>query len=82
MFLNSFAVFLGVKCSFQHQQQQFFRVRPRDTSALEGEFVEFNCEISNLAGQVQWSKDGFLLGLYQIITYFNDFNSLSVDQRF
>lgn len=49
---------------FTQSVQQSFRVRPRNVSAVEGDQVELHCEVANLAGQVQWSKDGFLLGKY------------------
>ncbi|XP_067131653.1 synaptogenesis protein syg-2-like [Centruroides vittatus] len=42
--------------------QQYFRVRPQDREVKEGETLEFPCQIGHLAGEVQWSKDGFLLG--------------------
>ena len=46
-------------------QQQYFRVKPRDKQIIEGkEEVELECHVSNVMGQVQWSKDGFLLGKY------------------
>lgn len=45
-------------------QQQYFRVKPQDTSVIEGQSVELQCRIGNQAGNVQWSKDGFVLGEY------------------
>lgn len=45
-------------------QQQKFRVTPHDLQVLEGSEAMLRCEVSNLAGQVQWTKDGFALGLY------------------
>lgn len=43
-------------------QQQHFLVKPKDTEAVEGSTVDIQCQVSALAGDVQWSKDGFLLG--------------------
>ncbi|XP_067131657.1 synaptogenesis protein syg-2-like [Centruroides vittatus] len=43
-------------------EQQYFRIKPQDKEAIEGETVEFQCLVENAAGDVQWSKDGFLLG--------------------
>ncbi|EEC18290.1 hypothetical protein IscW_ISCW022952 [Ixodes scapularis] len=43
-------------------QQQYFRVRPQDIQVVEGQVAELQCHIANLAGPVQWSKDGFVLG--------------------
>lgn len=43
-------------------QQQYFRVLPRDLKVQEGGEAMLECEVANLAGQVQWTKDGFALG--------------------
>ncbi|XP_071044210.1 nephrin-like [Parasteatoda tepidariorum] len=42
--------------------QQYFRVKPHDTSVVAGRTAELHCHVGNRAGLVQWSKDGFLLG--------------------
>ncbi|XP_076762632.1 sticks and stones isoform X2 [Xylocopa sonorina] len=38
---------------------QYFRVRPRNSSVLEGGEVTIACEVGNRVGIVQWVKDGF-----------------------
>ncbi|XP_012277554.1 nephrin isoform X2 [Orussus abietinus] len=38
---------------------QYFRVKPANSSVLEGGEVTLRCEIDNRAGDVQWVKDGF-----------------------
>lgn len=43
-------------------QQQKFRTTPNDLQVLERSEALLRCEVSNLAGQVQWTKDGFALG--------------------
>lgn len=43
-------------------QQQYFRIQPRDVKVHEGGEAMLECEVGNLAGQVQWTKDGFALG--------------------
>lgn len=48
-------------------QQQNFRVRPQAREVIEGHTVELMCEVSNQAGAVQWSKDGFVLGFNRSI---------------
>lgn len=45
-----------------YTQQQYFRVQPRDVKVHEGGEAMLECEVANLAGQVQWTKDGFALG--------------------
>lgn len=42
--------------------QQRFKVTPHDLQVLEGSEAVLRCEVGNLAGQVQWTKDGFALG--------------------
>ncbi|XP_037072882.1 LOW QUALITY PROTEIN: nephrin-like [Pollicipes pollicipes] len=43
-------------------QQQRFRVRPSNTSVIEGESVTLRCEVDHQAGRPQWAKDGFAMG--------------------
>lgn len=56
------------------QQQQKFRIKPQDLQVLEGAEALLRCEVQNLNGQVQWTKDGFALGtllvleLYVVLT--------------
>jgi hypothetical protein len=42
--------------------QQAFREAPTDTSINQGDTVKLTCEVDNIAGQLQWTKDGFALG--------------------
>ncbi|XP_018320439.1 nephrin isoform X2 [Agrilus planipennis] len=51
-------------------QQQYFRVQPHDVKVQEGGEALLECEVGNLAGQVQWTKDGFALGFLTIIPGF------------
>ncbi|XP_022244976.1 synaptogenesis protein syg-2-like isoform X2 [Limulus polyphemus] len=43
-------------------QKQYFRVEPRASDVIQGYTIDLQCHIGNLAGAVQWSKDGFVLG--------------------
>ncbi|VEN63224.1 unnamed protein product [Callosobruchus maculatus] len=51
-------------------QQQYFRIVPRDMKVQEGGEAMMECEVANLAGQVQWTKDGFALGFSSVIPGF------------
>lgn len=53
---------MTVSLSLVYGQQQYFRVQPRDVKVQEGGEAMLECEVANLAGQVQWTKDGFALG--------------------
>ncbi|RVE44076.1 hypothetical protein evm_011269 [Chilo suppressalis] len=48
-------------------QQQYFRVVPRSLRVHEGSEAVLECAVANLAGQVQWAKDGFALGFSSVI---------------
>ncbi|XP_045457328.1 irregular chiasm C-roughest protein-like [Melitaea cinxia] len=48
-------------------QQQYFRVPPKSLRVQEGSEAVLECAIGNLAGQVQWAKDGFALGYSSVI---------------
>ncbi|XP_066154012.1 nephrin isoform X2 [Euwallacea fornicatus] len=50
--------------------QQFFRRQPTNATVPEGQEVTLACEVSNLAGAVQWTKDGYALGFSSVITGF------------
>lgn len=48
-----------VRVSVSGEGGQYFRVRPRNSSVLEGGEVTIPCEVGNRVGIVQWVKDGF-----------------------
>ncbi|XP_025196659.1 nephrin-like [Melanaphis sacchari] len=43
-------------------KQQEFRVVPKNVNAREGSNVTLVCEINDITGDVQWTKDGLALG--------------------
>lgn len=43
-------------------QQQYFRLNPISVTASVGTDVTLQCEVENVSGQVQWTKDGYALG--------------------
>ncbi|XP_050438831.1 nephrin [Adelges cooleyi] len=65
MLLLYFAV-VGLLCSnLKHAtafKQQSFRVTPKDVNARQGTNVTLRCEINDISGDVQWTKDGLALG--------------------
>ncbi|XP_060520055.1 nephrin isoform X3 [Cylas formicarius] len=62
--------FLLLMTSSVDAQQQYFRVQPHDIVVQEGGEAMLECEVANLAGQVQWTKDGFALGFLSVIPGF------------
>lgn len=72
LFIVLFAVFLPPILA----QQQKFRVTPYDLQVLEGAEAMMRCEVSNKAGAVQWTKDGFALGFSAVIPGFPRYSVL------
>ncbi|XP_059607885.1 nephrin isoform X2 [Phlebotomus argentipes] len=63
-------ILIGVLCAVPISvagQQQKFRIVPQDLQVLEGSEALLRCEVQGLAGQVQWTKDGFALGFSAVI---------------
>ncbi|XP_074653019.1 nephrin-like [Tubulanus polymorphus] len=62
-------------------QLQRFRKKPVDQQVREGSSTVLRCDIENRAGNVQWAKDGFVLGYnpsvpgYPQYRYIGDFSS-------
>lgn len=41
---------------------QSFRVRPENMTIYEGSTAILECSVDNMQGQLQWAKDGAILG--------------------
>ncbi|XP_076375305.1 sticks and stones isoform X2 [Megalopta genalis] len=65
MRLILFFVLLPATTLVKGEGSQFFRVRPRNSSVLEGGEVTIPCEVENRFGIVQWVKDGFAYVIQQ-----------------
>ncbi|GFT02554.1 nephrin [Nephila pilipes] len=61
--------------------QQYFRVKPKDTDIIEGHSSDLQCHIGNQAGAVQWSKDGFVLGYDPDIPGYPRYSMIVDDRR-
>jgi len=55
---------------------QKFHLTPHDLQILEGTDTLLRCEVSNRAGKVQWTKDGFALGFSAVIPGFPRYSVL------
>ncbi|XP_050680311.1 nephrin [Leptidea sinapis] len=60
----AFVCVLSVVTCFE---QQYFRISPKSLRVHEGSEAVLECAVANLAGQVQWAKDGFALGFSSVI---------------
>ncbi|XP_076647581.1 sticks and stones isoform X1 [Halictus rubicundus] len=65
MRLILFFVVLSATTLVKGEGSQYFRVRPRNSSVLEGREVTIPCEVENRFGIVQWVKDGFAYVIQQ-----------------
>jgi len=65
--LSAVIVILASAPAPSHAQQQKFRNTPHDLQVLEGAEAMMRCEVANVAGAVQWTKDGFALGFSAVI---------------
>ncbi|XP_022236947.1 nephrin-like [Limulus polyphemus] len=58
------------------EAQQHFIVKPQDTEVVQGLTGILHCQVGNLQGAVQWSKDGFLLGFEAAIPGYKRYSML------
>ncbi|XP_076334049.1 nephrin-like [Tachypleus tridentatus] len=56
--------------------QQHFIEKPQDTEVVQGQTGILRCQVGNLQGAVQWSKDGFLLGFEAAIPGYERYSML------
>ncbi|XP_022244924.1 nephrin-like [Limulus polyphemus] len=56
--------------------QQHFIEKPQDTEVVQGLTGILRCQVGNLQGAVQWSKDGFLLGFEAAIPGYERYSML------
>ena len=48
---------------------QYFLRTPSNTSVAEGDSAVLVCQVGNLQGRVQWTKDGLTLGKYSYVWF-------------
>lgn len=81
-FFLSLLVLKILCCHGQVMPSQKFRVAPYDMTVLEGAEALLRCEVSNLAGNIQWTKDGFALGKQKIDSLSKKLSSKGTDWGF
>ncbi|XP_076325342.1 nephrin-like [Tachypleus tridentatus] len=69
-------IFVFALFTVAEPKQQYFLLKPSDTVVIEGLTAMLQCKIKNLAGVVQWSKDGFLLGFDPVIPGFKRYSMI------
>ncbi|XP_023332616.1 nephrin isoform X4 [Eurytemora carolleeae] len=60
---------------------QYFLRTPRNTSVAEGDTAVLGCQVGNLLGRVQWTKDGLTLGFDRDLPGFPRYRVLGQDEE-
>ena len=66
--------------SFTPPQQEVLR-RPVDQQAIQGEHVTLPCQVKNKRGMLQWTRDGFGLGIERNLTGFDRYRMVGGDEE-
>ena len=61
--------------------QQVFLREPVDQTAIQGEHVTLPCRVENKRGMLQWTRDGFGLGVERNLTGFNRYHMSGSDEE-
>jgi hypothetical protein len=60
---------------------QVFLREPGDQTAIEGTHVTLPCRVQNLRGMLQWTRDGFGLGVERNLTGFERYHMTGSDEE-
>ncbi|KAL0859870.1 hypothetical protein ABMA27_010207 [Loxostege sticticalis] len=76
----SFLVLMCVEqCGGYHEQK--FAMEPQDQTAVVGSRVTLPCRVENKAGQLQWTKDDFGLGLHRELSGYDRYKMIGSDEE-
>ncbi|KAJ0170539.1 hypothetical protein K1T71_013910 [Dendrolimus kikuchii] len=67
-----------VCCGYQEQK---FAMEPQDQTAVAGSRVTLPCRVENKAGQLQWTKDDFGLGLHRDLSGYDRYKMIGSDEE-
>ena len=56
-------------------------VSSEDQTAIQGEHVTLPCPVANKRGMLQWTKDGFGLGIERNLTGFDRYHMTGSDEE-
>ncbi|XP_032524500.2 irregular chiasm C-roughest protein-like [Danaus plexippus] len=65
-------------CGFVEQK---FAMEPQDQTAVVGSRVTLPCRVENKAGQLQWTKDDFGLGLHRELSGYDRYKMIGSDEE-
>ena len=60
--------------------QEFLR-QPNDQTAKVGDHVTLPCQVTNKKGMLQWTRDGFGLGVERNLTGFDRYHMSGMDEE-
>ena len=60
---------------------QTFRRQPVAQTAIQGEHVTLPCQVENKRGMLQWTRDGFGLGVERNLTGFERYHMIGSDEE-
>ena len=60
---------------------QTFLRQPVDQTAKQGEHVTLPCQVENKRGMLQWTRDGFGLGVERNLTGFDRYHMIGSDEE-
>ncbi|CAK1549212.1 unnamed protein product [Leptosia nina] len=61
--------------------EQKFAMEPQDQTAVIGSRVTLPCRVENKAGQLQWTKDDFGLGLHRDLSGYDRYKMIGSDEE-
>ncbi|XP_072933890.1 irregular chiasm C-roughest protein-like [Epargyreus clarus] len=68
----------GVSAGYHEQK---FAMEPQDQTAVIGSRVTLPCRVENKAGQLQWTKDDFGLGLHRDLSGYDRYKMIGSDEE-
>ncbi|GBP87748.1 Irregular chiasm C-roughest protein [Eumeta japonica] len=74
-------VLLAVLSCCGGYQEQKFAMEPQDQTAVVGSRVTLPCRVENKAGQLQWTKDDFGLGLHRDLSGYERYRMIGSDEE-
>ncbi|XP_068624403.1 irregular chiasm C-roughest protein-like [Battus philenor] len=76
-----FVVLLSVIGLCNAYVEQKFAMEPQDQTAVVGSRVTLPCRVENKAGQLQWTKDDFGLGLHRDLSGYDRYKMIGSDEE-
>ena len=76
-----FVIYSCLLCSIWGVPPQTFLRQPNDQTAKVGDHVTLPCQVTNKKGMLQWTRDGFGLGVERNLTGFDRYHMSGMDEE-